>query len=127
MARYYFGQIYLAYVNDGAGHTKEHPVLIIDPDEGCASGEAIQVVVISTKIENPCPDHHVRVHHDRNYDRFTGLSEPCVAKCNWAPSVEPRRFIKFLGSMPDDLLDSIIDKVNELLDDPSFDGWVDRE
>jgi mRNA-degrading endonuclease toxin of MazEF toxin-antitoxin module len=127
MARYYFGQIHLAYVKDGAGHTKEHPVLIIDSDEGCASGEPIQVVVISTKIEDPCPHYHIRVHDERRYDRGTGLFEPCVAKCNWAPSLELRRFIKFLGSMPDNLLDPIVDKINELLDDPDFDGWVDRE
>lgn len=127
MARYYFGQIYWAYVKDGVGRTKEHPVLIIDSDDGCASGDPIQVVVISTKIQEPCPHYHIHIHHDHTVDRGTGLLVPCVAKCNWAPQVEPRRFIKFMGSMPDELLNPIIDKVNELLDDSSFGGWVNRD
>jgi mRNA-degrading endonuclease toxin of MazEF toxin-antitoxin module len=127
MARYYLGQIHWAFVKDGEGHTKEHPVLIIPSDDGCASGDPIQVVVISTKIRDPCPHYHIPVHVDRRVDRGTGLSEPCVAKWNWAPEVEPRRFVRFMGSMPDSLLDPIIDKVNELLDDPSFTGWVNRD
>lgn len=33
MGRFYFGQILLAYVRDGKGHTKEHPVLVVGSDE----------------------------------------------------------------------------------------------
>lgn len=127
MARYYFGQIILAYVSDGEGGTKEHPVLVIGSDEDCASGGPLQVVVISTKIQNPCPEFHVRVHDSKKTDPRTGLYEPCVAKCNWIQDVEHRRVIKGIGSMPDDLLDPIINKVNELIDDCGFEDWVDRD
>ena len=127
MARFYFGQILLAYVRDGEGHTKEHPVIIIDSDEGCASGAPIQVVVISTKVKDPCPHFHLRVHDTSEFDPRTGLYEPCVVKCNWCQEVEHRRIIKPMGSIPDDMLDLIINKINELLDDDNFTDWVDRE
>lgn len=127
MARYRFGQVLLAYVKDGRGHTKEHPVIVIDTDEACASGDPIQVVVISTRIEEPSPHYHIRVHDSYKLDGGTGLYEPCVAKCNWCQEIEPRRIIHSMGSMPDALLDPIIDKINELLDDGSFVDWVDRD
>jgi mRNA-degrading endonuclease toxin of MazEF toxin-antitoxin module len=127
MARYHFGQILLAYVRDGQGHTKEHPVVIIDTDEGCASGDPLQVVVISTKITEDHPHYHIKVHDNHKINPRTGLYQPCVAKCNWCQEIESRRIINSLGSMPDDLLDAIIDKINELLDDEKFDDWVDSE
>jgi mRNA-degrading endonuclease toxin of MazEF toxin-antitoxin module len=125
MARYHFGQILLAYVKDGQGHTKEHPVIVIDTDEACASGEPLQVVVISTKIEKNCPHYHIKVHDSNRINQKTGLYEPCVAKCNWCQEIEYRRIINPMGSLPDALLDPIIEKINELLDDDDFINWVD--
>jgi len=124
MPRHHFGQILLAYVKDGQGHTKEHPVIIIDTDEACASGDPIQVVVISTKIEVNWPHYHIKIHDVNKTDPRTGLYEPCVAKCNWCQEIEPRRIIRSTGSTPDALLDLIIDKINELLDDDTFVGWI---
>jgi mRNA-degrading endonuclease toxin of MazEF toxin-antitoxin module len=127
MGRYYFGQILLAYVKDGHGHTKDHPVLIVGSDEDCNSGGPLQVVVISTKIQVPCPDYHILVHDSQKTDPHTGLYEPCVVKCNWFQDVEYRRVIRAVGSMPDDKLKIIIDNINLLLEDKSFTNWVDSE
>jgi mRNA-degrading endonuclease toxin of MazEF toxin-antitoxin module len=127
MARYHFGQILLAYVKDGQGHTKEHPVIVIDTDEACTSDDPLQVMVISTRIRIDCPHYHIKVHESYKLNHKTGLYEPCVAKCNWCQEIEYRRIISSMGSLPDDLLDLIIDKVNELLDDEAFIDWVDRD
>ena len=127
MGRFYFGQIVLAYVKDGRGGTKEHPVLIVGSDEDCDSGGPLQVVVISTKIQNPCPDYHIIVHESHKTDPDTGLYEPCVVKCNWFQDVEHRRVIKTVGSLPDMKLKIVMDKINRLLNDESFFDWVDQD
>jgi mRNA-degrading endonuclease toxin of MazEF toxin-antitoxin module len=111
----------LAYVRDGKGHTKDHPVLIVGSDEDCDAGGPLQVVVISTKIEDPCPDYHILVQDSPKTDPVTGLYEPCVVKCNWFEDVEYRRVIRGVGSMPDVKLRAIMEKIDTLLDDENFD------
>ena len=112
----------------GKGSTKEHPVVIVDTDEACASGDSLQVVVISTKIQTPCPHFHLKVHSSFKTDPRTGLYEPCVVKCNWRQVVDQRRLLgPQLGSMLDTTLDMIIEKINELIDDESFTDWVDGD
>ena len=127
MGLYYFGQILLAYVRDGMGHTKDHPVLIVGTDEDCNAGGPLQVVVISTKIQEPCPDHHIYVHNSQKTDPHTGLYEPCVVKCNWFQDVEYKRILKRMGFMPDDKLIAIMKTIDTLLNDEDFHNWVDCE
>jgi mRNA-degrading endonuclease toxin of MazEF toxin-antitoxin module len=124
VARFHFGQVLWAYVNDGQGHVKEHPVVIIGSDADCGSGGPLQVVVISTKISDPRPDFHILVHHDNSLNSRTGLYEPCVAKCNWVQDVARDRVIEAIGNMPDELLDPIILAVNQLINDPTFTQWI---
>lgn len=102
-------------------------MLVVGSDEDCDAGGPLQVVVISTKIQDPCPDYHVLVHDNRRTDPNTGLYEPCVVKCNWFQDVEHRRIIGSIGSMPDEKLQSIMEKIDALLDDEGFTNWVDRD
>jgi hypothetical protein len=124
MGRFHSGQVLWAYVNDGLGSTKEHPVVIIGSDADCDSGGPLQVVVISTKIEMPCPYFHIQVHHDDSVDPDTGLYEPCVAKCNWVQDIEYKRVIQAAGTMPDDLFDEIMTMVEQLMNDETFTEWI---
>ncbi len=123
MARYYFGQIVAAWIDDGKGRTKKRPVLIIDDDEDYEQTGEIQVIFISTKRSNPCPYYHIKVHSTTKRDAYTGLSEPCWAKCNIASNIEVRRLGSTIGHMPDHLLKRIVDVYDRIYDDPHFDDW----
>jgi len=69
------------------------------------------------------PDYHFVVHdsHDAHY--ITGLTYPCVAKCNWPREIEERRVIRSLGTMPDELLAKICEAYDRICDDDDFDNW----
>ena len=60
----------LAYISDGHGRTKERPALVISRDEENDRGDDLQLIAITTKIENPRPFYHVVVH-----DRLIPMSE----------------------------------------------------
>ena len=53
----FYGQILFAHVDDGRGHSKPHPVVIVAPDDEIVLGEPIRVVCVSTQVEDPCPSH----------------------------------------------------------------------
>jgi mRNA-degrading endonuclease toxin of MazEF toxin-antitoxin module len=97
--RYAWGRIVLAYVDDGQGRTKERPVLIISQDEDNDRGDPLQVVAISTRIEDPCPEYHIPSPWDARGHQVTGLNRPAVAKCNWVREIDQARVIRplFLG------------------------------
>lgn len=83
--------------------------------------------MISTKIQDPCPDYHIIVHDSHKTDPDTGLYEPCVVKCNWFQDVEHRRVIRGIGAMPGERLEAIMNMINALLDDEDFADWVGDE
>jgi hypothetical protein len=80
------------------------------------------VIAITRNIEDPRPDIHVVVHCDRRRDPVTGLTAPCVAKCNWVR--EQDKVIRILGRMPEDLLKSVVETFDRIQADPGFDRWV---
>lgn len=123
MGRYYRGQIVTTYIDDGLGHTKDRPALILSSDGECQWSPSLFVLAITKGIQDPCPHFHIPVHDSYATDSVTGLSFPCVAKCNWVREVEFRRVIRGLGCMPDALLMTIIAKFDEIQADPDFDDW----
>jgi mRNA-degrading endonuclease toxin of MazEF toxin-antitoxin module len=124
VGRFQFGQIIEAYVQDGTGRTKERPALIISKDDENDQGLDLLVIAITRNIEDPSPDFHVVVHRDWKRDRVTGLTAPCVAKCNWVRDVKQDRVIRALGKMPEDLLKVIVETFDRIQADTEFDSWV---
>lgn len=124
MGRCQFGQIVEAYIQDGAGRTKERPTLIVSSDQDNDQGLDLLVIAITKNIENPCPDFHVLVHGDWTKDPRTGLSAPCVAKCNWVREVRQDKVIQSLGYMPEDLLEVIVEEFDKIQADPAFNTWI---
>jgi mRNA-degrading endonuclease toxin of MazEF toxin-antitoxin module len=120
---YRFGQIVMAWIQDGKGGTKERPAIIISNDEQCKSDAALLVIAISTSIKLPLPDYHFIVHDSHDHDGITGLSRPSVAKCDWVREIPRQRIIKSLGCVPDDLLDAIVRRYDSLQEDLDFDDW----
>lgn len=123
MGRFSFGQVVEAYVDDRDGRVKQRPSLIISDDEECDRGEFLWVIAISTKIEDPLPNHHVLVHDGNRRDPHTGLERPSVVKCNWARKIKQTRVVRSLGWMPDNLLSAILEVYDRIVDDPDFEEW----
>ncbi len=124
MGRFCCGQIVLAYVDDGKGHTKERPCMILTRDADLLPGEPIQVVAITKDIgESPQP-YWVHVPHAWPTHLQTGLYKPSVAKCNWIREIEENRIIKVLGNMTDPQFELILDCIDVLLDTADFDDWI---
>ena len=124
MGRFQFGQIIEAYIHDGTGRTKERPVLIISSDEDNDRGQDLLVIAITKNIEDPSPSFHIVVHRDWKRDPVTGLTAPCVAKCNWVRDVRQDRVIRSLGYMHEDLLERIVDAFDRIQADKNFKDWV---
>jgi RecB family endonuclease NucS len=82
------------------------------------------VIAITRSIEDPKPDHHIVVHRDWKRDPVTGLTAPCVAKCNWVREVNPDRVIRSLGKLPQDVLEVIVETFDRIQADDGFDEWV---
>ena len=123
MARFYFGQIVSAYIDDGRGHTKERPVVIISVDDEYQVTGELLVVPITKRPASPCPFYHVPVHHGTVKDSDTGLYYPCWAKSNWARWIEIRRIHSTWGHLPDDLSDKIANIYDTLYADDAFTDW----
>jgi mRNA-degrading endonuclease toxin of MazEF toxin-antitoxin module len=126
MGRYYFGQIVEALIHDGKHSTKARPVLILDQDPHLNSGEPILVVPISHTPNRVIPHYHIQVHSDYQQDEVTKLNCPCWAKCNWAMVIDPKRILRSWGYMPDAMLELIVEKYDEIANDPDFNDWVTR-
>jgi mRNA-degrading endonuclease toxin of MazEF toxin-antitoxin module len=124
VGRFQFGQIIEAYINDGTGRTKERPALIISNDEDNDRGLDLMVIAITKNIADPKPDYHLIVHEDWKRSPVTGLTAPCVAKCNWVRDVKQDKVIRSLGKMPADLLRDIVEAFDKLYSDPDFNDWI---
>ena len=108
-ARFYFGQIVWAWIDDRHGKTKERPAVIIDNDIDDLTAVDILVIPITKGAQNPCPPYHIQVHDSTTKRPLTGLYYSCWAKCNWARVLEIRRINSLSGCMPTDLLKTIVD------------------
>ena len=82
------------------------------------------MIAITKSIDQPSPDYHVIVHRDWWRSPVTGLTAPCVAKCNWVRDVKQDRVIRTLGRMPNDLLETIVEAFDALQADSEYDGWI---
>lgn len=122
-SRFHFGQIVSAWASDGKGHTKERPVVIIDGDETCRSGDPLLVVFITKSIQRPLPYYHILLHDSHAKDPVTGLYYPCVAECNMPRELDQAKMRDHWGPLPDDLLTAIIEVYEKLCEDPDFDDW----
>ena len=120
VGRFHVGQVVQASVLDGRGNTKIRPILIISVGDPRVPDDLF-ALVITGSIENPCPSYHIVV----GPDDVRGLTKLSVIKCNWTRTISPHRVIRSLGTVPDDLLDSVLDEYEKLLDDFEFQGWID--
>jgi hypothetical protein len=113
-----YGQIILAPVADGRGNVKPHPAIILTPTDQITPGESIQVVCISSQVEDPSPTYHIPLPWQRPRHPRTGLNKPNVAKCNWLTRIDPADVIEVLGFAPPDRLARIEEALRTLSGEP---------
>lgn len=112
---YDFGRVAFAYY-PFQGSSKDRPVVLIDHEFDERVDDEIYVVPISTKFREPLPHHHVLVYDRHVYDPRTGLSKPCVAKCEHVMSMPTRKIVRRFGYLSDELLERI-EAAIDMLDD----------
>jgi mRNA-degrading endonuclease toxin of MazEF toxin-antitoxin module len=123
VGRFRFGQIIEVIVSDGR-RAKHRPALIISSDADNDRGEDLLVVAITTKIETPCPPHHIVIVSETAPNPRSGLSVPCVAKCNWARDIKQDKVIRSLGFLDNDLLRAVVEQYDGLQLDNDFKNWI---
>ncbi len=124
MGRFQFGQIVTAYISDGEGRTKDRPALIVSHDDDNDAGLDLFVIAITGSIDESRPIYHVPLHGGTIRDAKSGLSKPSVAKCNWFRKIKQSRVLGSYGFLDEDLLETIVERFLELLNDPKFNDWV---
>jgi hypothetical protein len=95
-----YGQIVLANVDDGHGHFKKRPVVIVTPTTDIEGAEVLQGVCISTQIEDPSPPDHVKLPWHRSRHPRTGLDKRNVAKCTWTVEFPRSEIVRVMGEVP---------------------------
>lgn len=111
MGQYQYGQIVQANAPDHNGNWKIRPVVIITPTDEIVSDEPIIVICVSTQIERPIPEHHVKLPWQRGRHPRTGLDQENVAKCNWMAIIYERDIMYQRGFAPS----AQLAKINEIL------------
>lgn len=117
MADHFQGQIVLVQIPDPDGHPCDGPqnAVIVTKSNLLDTRDFFHVVGISTKfVESTKPPHWIKLPWDNGGHVKTGLSEPCVAKCNWVCPVEKSQIIKPTGALHDIRLREIIDWIRKL-------------
>ena len=107
------GDIVLLSVPDPSGcGGKVRPVVVVsDPsvDDGPVIG-----VCISSRIDSPCPPHHIALPFHPNRLARTGLVRSCVAKCDWRVSFNKGEETRTIGALPEKTLLAILTQLREL-------------
>jgi mRNA-degrading endonuclease toxin of MazEF toxin-antitoxin module len=124
VGRFLYGQIVSAYISDGLGRTKDRPALIVSHDDDNDAGQDLFVIAITGAIEEPCPIYNVLLNNGTTRDARSGLNKPSVAKCNWFRKVKQSRVLASVGYLDEDLLETVVDRFLELVNDEKFTDWV---
>ncbi len=123
MARYHHGQIVYVKVTGHDGNPKDRTVLIISNDRECARGESLLVLGISSKLKSKRPYYHVLVHDSDVLDPRTGLDRPSWVLCNFCDEIEQDMIRRPVGTLPDELLQDVLDIFDRIWEDENFPDW----
>jgi hypothetical protein len=81
------GRIVWADVADANGHRKLRPAVVVTPSDELAQSRLIDVVAVTSRLEDPLPDEYVLLPwHARGHPR-TRLNRRCAAVCTWLAQI----------------------------------------
>ncbi|HET6882074.1 MAG TPA: type II toxin-antitoxin system PemK/MazF family toxin [Pirellulales bacterium] len=109
------GRIVWADVADPNGHCKLRPTVIVTPTDELAASRWIDVVAVTSRLEDPLPDDYVLLPwHTQGHPR-TGLNRRCAAVCNWLAQISEADIKDVAGVVPAAQMKVILTKIKEAL------------
>jgi hypothetical protein len=116
IALFDFGDILLVKdVLDPLGkNPKTRPIVCLDDFSDIKKSPTFLGLATTTKFRFPLQFDEVLLYDRLGVRDRTGLSKPCVAKCEWLYTFEKERIIKKLGAAFEHQLQLIIEKLDAL-------------
>jgi mRNA-degrading endonuclease toxin of MazEF toxin-antitoxin module len=105
------GRIVWADIADANGIRKLRPAVIVTPTDRLALGEQIDVVAVSSRLNDPLPDDYVLLPwHAQGHPR-TGLNRRCAAICTWLTPIKESDIRDLAGIVPPAVMGIILAKI----------------
>jgi mRNA-degrading endonuclease toxin of MazEF toxin-antitoxin module len=110
------GRIVLAWVLDPKGRNlKCRPLVIVSDPKDINPGGSFLAVAITGTFPKPLTGEYVELpwHRDKKVSK-TGLTKPCVAKCDWVEAITEADIAEYRGRVPSTTMQLILEKVEAL-------------
>ena len=116
MAIHFQGEIVLVQIPDPDWNpcAVPHNAVIVTKTESIDSRDFVHVVGITGSFDEPLPAHWIKLPYSNGGHVKTGLSKPCVAKCNWVVPVQKIEIIRHVGALHAIRLNQIIEAIRRL-------------
>ena len=109
------GRIVWAEIADPNGHRKLRPAVIVTPSDRLAASATIDVVAVTSRLEEPLPDNHVLLPwHAQGHPR-TWLNRRCAAVCTSLAQISAADIKDVAGVVPAAQMAAILTKIREAL------------
>lgn len=109
------GRIVWADIADPNGHRKLRPAVIVTPSDRLTAPGPIDVVAVTSRLEDPLSDDHVLLPwHAQGHPR-TGLNRRCAAVCTWLAHISEADIKDVGGVVPRVQMQAILTKIREAL------------
>jgi mRNA-degrading endonuclease toxin of MazEF toxin-antitoxin module len=79
---------------------KDRACVLVSSAEKIASGGPLDVVAITTFLQDPLPSDHVSLPWHAGRHPRTGLNKRNAAVCSWLVEVEATRIVRTIGHVP---------------------------
>lgn len=103
------GQVIDIETTDPCGRNKKRrPVVVLTDTDQLPGADEFVVAAISTQFSDPLPSNWIPLPWSRDGRGRSGLSKPCVVKCDWIRRVTRQEVVFIRGWLPATLMDEIM-------------------
>ena len=108
------GRIVWVEMADVNGITKVRPAVIVTASDNIHPDHPLEVVAITSRLQQPLPDDHILLPwHPQGHPR-TGLNRKCAAVCRWTARVASSQIQDIAGVVRGKELLEILSKIADL-------------
>ena len=112
------GRIVWAEIADANGHRKLRPAVVVTPTDRLVSSPLVDVVAVTSRLDDPLPDDYVLLPwHAQRHPR-TGLNRQCAAVCNWLSQIAESDIQDTAGIVPTREMQAILSRIAGALPPP---------
>jgi mRNA-degrading endonuclease toxin of MazEF toxin-antitoxin module len=109
------GRIILAEVLDPQNRNpKKRHLVIVSRNDQIEAGKPFWCVAITGTLPRKLTNEFVLLPFQRSGRSLTGLTKRCAAMCSWRLEIDESQVIRYVGRVPDDKLDAIIQAIEDL-------------